>query len=127
MADVKDQSSHSQPMHAITIELNIGRRCCEIIMKEKNTCHTKFCAFRCLISRPQKSNSEVSKSNYFFLKNYVTSEEAVILSTAFHYSLNRKGYIRLDSSKISLPCLVKSRRRRTVSYRKRGGRPWRFH
>ena len=35
----------------------IGRLSCEITMKEKKQpCHTKLCAFRCLISRPQILN-----------------------------------------------------------------------
>ena len=34
----------------------IGRRSCEIISKEKHHCHTKVCAFRCLILRPQILN-----------------------------------------------------------------------
>ena len=39
---------------------SIGRRSCEILMKEKtpssHPCHTKLCAFSCLISRPQILN-----------------------------------------------------------------------
>ena len=31
--------------------------------RKKYNCHTKSCAFRCLISGPQTSNFEVSKSN----------------------------------------------------------------
>ena len=45
--------------------------------------------------KTSKSNPEVSKSKYFFLENYVTSEGAVshnvtILSTSPHYSLPSK-------------------------------------
>ena len=44
--------------YALTLVIfsSIGRRSCEIIMKEKHHCHTKLCAFRCLISRPQLLN-----------------------------------------------------------------------
>ena len=45
--------------HKICIEKKmswIGLRSCEITMKEKKPCHTKLCAFRCLISRPQILN-----------------------------------------------------------------------
>ena len=55
-------------------------------MKEKTPLlhhgHTKLCAFRCLISRPQilnlRSRNQIrGKINDFFLENYVTSEGAV--------------------------------------------------
>ena len=48
----------SQHMHKITCEnlSSIGRRSCEITMKEKHPYHTKLCAFRCLIAIPQILN-----------------------------------------------------------------------
>ena len=70
---------------------SIGRRSCEIIMKEKkHPHHTTLFAFRsCLIS---KSNSEVSTSNswknYFFFENYVTSEGAVSHKVLFYQQLS---------------------------------------
>ena len=60
---------------------SIGRRSCEIITGEKYPCHTKFCAFRCLISGPQNlilgSRNQILGKFYFFIENYVTSEGAV--------------------------------------------------
>ena len=55
---VKDQSAHLVSKHThkkqTSENLNsIGRRSCEIIMVEKHPCHTKLCAFICLILRPQ--------------------------------------------------------------------------
>ena len=47
---------------------SIGRRSCKITMKEKkNTCHTKLCVFRCLISKPQILNlkSRTRKLRHF--------------------------------------------------------------
>ena len=43
---------------------------------EKHPCHTKLCAFRCLISE-----------NYFFLENYVTSEGAVSHKVLYYQPL----------------------------------------
>ena len=54
--------------------------------------HTKLCAFTCLISRPQKSNYEVFVKNYFFLKNYVTSEGAVSLNVLYYQQLSIAHY-----------------------------------
>ena len=83
----------SQHMHKITSCENlssIGRQSFEIIIKEKKPSHTKLCAFRCLISRPQnlilKSRNRIME-NYFFLKNYVTSEGAVSHNVLYHQPL----------------------------------------
>ena len=57
----------------------MGRRSCEITMEEKHPCHTKLCAFRCLILGTQniilRSRNQIQNfsGNYFFLGNYVTS------------------------------------------------------
>ena len=68
-------------------------------MEEKHLCHEMVC-LQMLDFVTSKSNSEVSKSNskflmgnYFFLKNYVSSEGAVsnewfLLSTALQPSIS---------------------------------------
>ena len=70
----------SQHMHKITnlwkFELNRSSNFNLRDNKErkKHPCHTKLCAFRCLISRPQiinlRSRNQIHE-NYFFLQNYV--------------------------------------------------------
>ena len=64
-------------------------------MEEKKPCHTKLCAFRCLIFGPQNLESEVSKSssnilveNYFFLENYVTSKGDVFHNVLYCQQLS---------------------------------------
>ena len=60
-------------------------------MKEKHPCHSKLCAFRCLISRSKsevsKSNSNILVENYFFLENFVTSEGAVSHNVLYYQPL----------------------------------------
>ena len=82
---ISDDFSKMWPPFKNTIFTGLLYQSCERMMDEKTLLSHKLCGFRCLISRPQnlKINSEVSKSqsvlvkNYFFLKNYVTSEGAV--------------------------------------------------
>ena len=82
----------SQHMHKITNCENlslIGRRSCEILMKEKkHPCHTKLCAFRCLISRPQilnlRSRIKVGKIKSLLREPF---SQCFILSSSPHYSL----------------------------------------
>ena len=82
---------------------SIGRRSCEIIMKDKTPLSHEVVCFQMLEFETSKSNSEVSKSNSnilvrnnFFLENNVTLEEAVphnvLLSTSLHWSLTSKSY-----------------------------------
>ena len=60
-------------------------------MKEnKNTCHTKLCAFRCLISRPQFQNLRSRNhfvENYIFLEKYSSSEGAVSHNVLYYQPL----------------------------------------
>ena len=71
-------------MHKITnlwkFELNRLSKLRDNNERKKHPCHTKLCAFRWLISRPQiltlRSQNQIC-GNYFFLENYVTSEGAV--------------------------------------------------
>ena len=54
--------------------------------EEKNLCHIKVCAFRCLTLRPQNLVGLEIKfvENYFFLENYVTSEGAASHNVLYH-------------------------------------------
>ena len=59
-------------------------------MKEKHPCHTKLCAFRCLISRPQNLILILGIKfieNDFFFGNYVTSEGAVSHNVLYYQTL----------------------------------------
>ena len=74
---------------------SIGRRSCEIIMEEKTPLSQEFVCFQVLDFETSKSNFEVSKSNsnilvenYFFLENYVTSEEAVSHNVLYNQLLS---------------------------------------
>ena len=56
----------------------------------KDPCHTKLCAFRCLILRPQILNLTLKikfVENYFFLENFVTSEGATSHNVLYHQPL----------------------------------------
>ena len=72
---------------------SIGRRSCEIIMKEKTPLshhgHTKLCAFICLISRPQILNlryrNQVRVKLLFFLKTRSLQRE---LFLTMFYTIN---------------------------------------
>ena len=62
-------------------------------MKEKkHPCHTKLCAFRWLISRPQvlnlRSRNQIQGKLLFVVENYVTSEGAVSHSVLYHQPLH---------------------------------------
>ena len=46
-------------------------------MEEKTPLSHEFVCFQMLYIETSKSSSEVSKSHFFFLKNYVTSEGAI--------------------------------------------------
>ena len=46
-------STYRPYMHKITNLCSIGHQSCEITMNEKHPGHTKLCAIRCLILRPQ--------------------------------------------------------------------------
>ena len=89
------------------------------ILKKKHPCHTKlWCAFRCLISRPQKSNSEISKSNSREITSFSNtllryfrgsrSSQCFILSTSPHYSLPSKFVLPIVSTafKVSVFTLI---------------------
>ena len=56
-------------------------------MKEKHPCHTKLCAFRCLISKPQilnlRSQNQI-RGKLLFLENYVTSEVAISQNVLYY-------------------------------------------
>ena len=74
---------------------SIGRRSCEIIMKEKTPLSHKVVCFQMLEFETSKSNSDVSKSNSnilvrnnFFLKNYVISEGAVSHNVLYYQQLS---------------------------------------
>ena len=82
-------------MHIITnlwkLELNWSSK----LRRDNNEriihpCHTKLCAFRWLISRPQilnlRSQNQI-RGNYFFLENCVTSEGAVSHNVLYHQTL----------------------------------------
>ena len=61
--------------------------------KKKNPSHTKLCAFRCLISRPQILNQIRGKlllSRKLFYFRGRRFSQCFILSTSPHYSLPRK-------------------------------------
>ena len=67
---------------------SIGRRSCEITMKEKKQpCHMKLCTFRCLISRPQilnlRSRNQI-RGKLLFLENNFTSEGAVFHNVLYY-------------------------------------------
>ena len=78
LAIVKDQYSHLvYPNICIekkTVKTQFGRR---ENNRRKTPLSHKLCAFRCLNSRPQLRSRIQFKFLYFFLKNYVTSEQAV--------------------------------------------------
>ena len=70
LVTVKDQSYHFvylNIMHKITnlykFELNRSSKLRDNNERKKHPCHTKLCAFRCLISRPQVLNLRSQKSN----------------------------------------------------------------
>ena len=93
----------SQHMHKITnlykFELDWSSELRDITMKEeKHPCHTKLCAFRCLISRPQilnlRSQNQIRgklllsrKLRYFRGSHFL---QCFILSTSPHYLLPSK-------------------------------------
>ena len=56
---------------------------------KKHPCHTKLCAFICLISRPQvlimRSQNQIHGK--LLLENYVTSEGAVSHNVLYHQPL----------------------------------------
>ena len=89
----------SQHMHKITIlwkfELNWSSKLRDNNERKKTHCHTKLCAFRCLISRPQilqlRSRNQIrrklllSRKLHFFRESRFS--QCFILSTSPHYSL----------------------------------------
>ena len=75
---------------------SIGRRSCEITMKEeKHTCHTKLCAFRCLISRPHILN----------LRSRNQVHGKLLLSRKLH-CLQREPFLTMFYTINSYPILV---------------------
>ena len=58
-------------------------------MKEKHPCHTKLCAFICLISRPQILNLTTRNQTRekLLLENYLTSERAVSHNVLYYQTL----------------------------------------
>ena len=75
-------------------------------MKEKkHPCHTKLCAFICLISRTQqilnlRSRNQI-RGKYFFLENYVTSEGAVSHNVLYRQPLPITRYqVRFYANKL---------------------------
>ena len=64
-------------------------------MEEKTPLSHKLCAFRCLNSRPQlrsRIQFNILVRNYFFLKNYVTSEGAVSHNVLYYQQLSIARY-----------------------------------
>ena len=67
-------------------------------MKEKTPCHTKLCAFRCFRDLKFEIWGLEIKfvGKYFFLENYVTSEEAVSHNVLYYqpyYSFTNKAFM----------------------------------
>ena len=90
----------SQAMHEITnlwkFELNWSSKLRDNNERKKHPCHTKLCAFRCLISRPQilRSRNQIcgklllsQKLHYFRESRF---PQFFILSTSPHYLLLSK-------------------------------------
>ena len=91
-----------QHMHKITnpwkYELNQSSKLRDNNERKKHHCHTKFCAFRCLISRLQILNMRslnqirekklLSRKLHYFRGSRFS--QCYILSTSPHYSLPRK-------------------------------------
>ena len=88
----------SEHMHKITnlwkFELNWSLKLWDINERNKHPCHTKLCAFRCLISRPQilnrRSLNQICGKLLLFqkLRHFRGScfSQCFILSTSPHYS-----------------------------------------
>ena len=85
----------SQHMHKITnlwkFELNRSSKLRDNNERKKHHCHTKFCAFRWLISRPQipnlRSQNQIRGKLVLLSKNYGTSEGAVSHNVLYHQPL----------------------------------------
>ena len=111
MVIVKDQSSHLVYLDKTTnlwkFELNWSSELRDNNDRKNNPCHTKMCAFRCLISRPQNlilsSRNEIRvdwllsrKLRYF---RGSRSHNVVLLPTALIIIIISKSYIAHVSTK----------------------------
>ena len=81
-------------MHKITnlwkFELNRPSKLRDNNERKKHPCHTKLCAFRCLIGRPQILvwGLEIKLvENYIFLENYTALEGAVSHNVLYYQQL----------------------------------------
>ena len=74
--------------------------------KKKKPCHTKLCAFRCLIARPQiNSKSEVSKSNPWEITSF--SKTTPLQREPFLNIRSNYFYFKIKSCVFFLHVLVK--------------------
>ena len=98
----------SQHMHKITnlwkFELNWLSKLWDNNERKKHPCHTKLCAFRCLISRPQILNLRspnqicgkilLSRKLLHFRGSHFS--QCFILSTSPHYLVPSKGFMQIN-------------------------------